>query len=223
MCSCDVSWPWMVTHPRLMSRSLVPTLCPKLMSCILWWSVLAPKNLSVVLICVELMSVVWLCSSDQWWCVELQWLVMKMTSSVICYVQWSVYFCDDDEDGKFCDLLCAMVCVLLWWNMRNQWCFLWTFYDDNDVIFMMKIAMFCDENKYTLYAATWHRTVMTRGEKLWRHMVRNCGDTWHPMKMWRQDGWWHGTAHVAAATSPASVSTKATLAIGLIHATWHSL
>ena len=190
-----------------MNRSLVPTLCPKLMSSILWWSVLAPKNLSVVLVCVELMSVVWLCSSDQWWCVEL-----------MC---WTSVTCD--EDDKFCDLLCAMVCVLLWWNMRNQWCFLWTFYDDNDVIFMMKIAMFCDENKYTLYATTWHRTVMTRGEKLWRHMVRNCGDTWHPMKMWRQDGWWHGTAHVAAATSPASVSTKATSAVGPINAMWHSL
>jgi len=210
-----------------MNRSLVPTLCPKLMSNILWWSVLAPKNLSVVLVCVELMSVVWLCSSDQWWCVEL-----------MC---WTSVTCD--EDGKFWDLLCAMVCVLLWWwwrwqvlwsvicnglctfvmNMRNQWCFLWTFCDDNDVIFMMKIVMFCDENKYTLYTSTWHISVMTHGETLWLHVVRNCGNTWRPMKMWRQDGWWHGTAHVATTTSPASVSTKATSAIGLIHTTWHSL
>ena len=155
----------MVTHPRLMNWSLVPTLCPKLMSSILWWSVLAPKNLSVVLVCVELMSLVALCTSDQWSCVELQWLVMKMASSVICYVQWSVYFCDDDEDGKFCDLLYAMVCVLLWW--------IW---ETSDV--------FCEHFVMIMMLFSWWKLPcsVTKTNTLYRLP--------HGAKLWQHVGWW---------------------------------
>ena len=78
--------------------------------------------------------------------------------------------CDDDEDGKFCDLLYAMVCVLLWW--------IW---ETSDVLcehFVMIMTLFswwklpCSVTKTnTLY-------MLPRGIELWWHVARNCDDTW---------------------------------------------
>ena len=117
----------------------------------MWWSGLAPKNLSVVLVCVELMSVVLLCVL---WinddvlnlCDELQWFVLKMAI------------------GKFCDLLCAMVCVLLWWKMRKQWRFFVN-------ILWWKLP--CYVTKINIPYG------LPCGAKLCRHMARICDNMWH--------------------------------------------
>jgi len=112
--------------------------------------------------------------------------------------------------------LCAMVSVFLWWKMRKQWRFLWTYCDENCHVLWRKLIYRMGCHMAQNCADTWRESVMTRGMTTMIHEVGT-------MNMWRHRGSWHGTGHVDPATSPASVSPKARSAVGVVHATWHSL